>query len=46
VLALIFVAAFAPWIATHDPYLPDLGSRLAAPNAEYWFGADELGRDI
>jgi peptide/nickel transport system permease protein len=46
VLGLIFVAAFAPWIATHDPYLPDLGSRLAAPNANYWFGADELGRDI
>jgi peptide/nickel transport system permease protein len=31
VVALIVVAAFAPWIATHDPYLPDLGSRLAAP---------------
>jgi peptide/nickel transport system permease protein len=46
VVLLIVVAAFAPWIATHDPYLPDLGSRLAAPNANYWFGADELGRDI
>ena len=45
-MLLILVAAFAPWIATHDPYLPDLGSRLAAPNANYWFGADELGRDI
>ena len=46
VIALIVVAAFAPWIATHDPYLPNLSARLAAPNAEYWFGADELGRDI
>lgn len=46
VVLLILVAAVAPWIATHDPYLPDLGSRLAAPNANYWFGADELGRDI
>jgi peptide/nickel transport system permease protein len=46
VVLLILVAAFAPWIATHDPYLPDLGSRLAAPNSNYWFGADELGRDI
>lgn len=46
VVLLILVAAFAPLIATHDPYLPDLGSRLAAPNANYWFGADELGRDI
>jgi peptide/nickel transport system permease protein len=46
VLALIICAIFAPWIATHDPYLPTLSARLSAPNAEYWFGADELGRDI
>ncbi|MDC9823520.1 ABC transporter permease [Devosia sp. ZB163] len=46
VLLLLFAAAFAPWLATHDPYLPNLTSRLAAPSAEYWFGADELGRDI
>ncbi|RYZ67032.1 MAG: ABC transporter permease [Proteobacteria bacterium] len=46
VIVLILVAAFAPWIATHDPYLPTLSARLAAPSAEWWFGADELGRDI
>ncbi len=46
VLLLLFTAAFAPWLATHDPYLPDLANRLAAPNAQNWFGADELGRDI
>jgi peptide/nickel transport system permease protein len=46
VVVLILVAIFAPWLATHDPYLPALGKRLSAPNAEYWFGADELGRDI
>lgn len=46
VLVLLFAAAFAPWIATHDPYLPALSDRLSAPSAEYWFGADELGRDI
>jgi peptide/nickel transport system permease protein len=46
VVLLLFCAAFAPWIATHDPYLPTLTARLSAPSAEYWFGADELGRDI
>jgi peptide/nickel transport system permease protein len=46
VVLLILVAIFAPLLATHDPYLPALGKRLSAPNAEYWFGADELGRDI
>ena len=46
VLLLILVAIFAPLIATHDPYLPSLGKRLSAPSPEFWFGADELGRDI
>ena len=46
VILLLFVAAFAPWLATHDPYLPNLAARLSAPSAEFWLGADELGRDI
>ncbi|MEO8686193.1 MAG: ABC transporter permease, partial [Devosia sp.] len=46
VVALLLCAALAPILATHDPYLPTLTDRLAAPSAEYWFGADELGRDI
>ena len=46
VIALLLCAAFAPWLATHDPYLPTLTDRLSAPNATYWLGADELGRDI
>ena len=46
VVVLILVAISAPLIATHDPYLPQLAKRLSAPNPEFWFGADELGRDI
>ncbi len=45
-LLLVLCAVFAPLLATHDPYLPDLGKRLSAPGAEFWLGADELGRDI
>ena len=39
VLALLFTAAFANLLQTHDPYLPTLSDRLAAPGAEYWLGA-------
>lgn len=46
VVLLLACAAFAPLLATHDPYLPDLANRLAAPGPDFWLGADELGRDI
>ncbi len=43
---LILTAAFAPWIATHDPYAQDLNNVLQAPGNGHLFGTDELGRDI
>lgn len=46
ILSLLVCAAFAPLLATHDPYLPALSDRLAEPGGEYWLGTDELGRDI
>jgi peptide/nickel transport system permease protein len=46
ILLLVLSAVFAPLLATHDPYLPNLAKRLSAPGAEYWLGAGELGRDI
>nr|WP_245973921.1 ABC transporter permease [Bosea caraganae] len=46
ILLLVFVAAFAPWIATHDPITQNLGNALKPPSAANWFGTDELGRDI
>ena len=45
-LLLIVVAAFAPWIATHDPVAQNLANALQAPGAAHWFGTDEYGRDI
>lgn len=47
ILGLIFVAAFAPLLTSHDPYAQDLSARLTPPGqGGYWLGSDELGRDI
>jgi peptide/nickel transport system permease protein len=46
VLALLFLAAFAPLVAQHDPLAQALDQRLLAPSAKHWFGTDALGRDI
>ncbi|MCH7484250.1 MAG: ABC transporter permease, partial [Chloroflexi bacterium] len=48
-LVLIFVltiALFSPWIAQFgysEPHFPD---KLLSPNSTYWFGTDNLGRDV
>lgn len=47
ILSLLLASAiFAPLLAPHDPYLPDLVRRLSPPGAQNWLGTDELGRDI
>ncbi|WP_299923496.1 ABC transporter permease [uncultured Pelagimonas sp.] len=44
---LVFIAAAAPIIAPHDPFVQDLGNRLAPLGTEgHIFGTDSLGRDI
>ncbi|WP_245453597.1 ABC transporter permease [Aminobacter sp. MSH1] len=48
-LSILMIAAFAPLIA---PYPEDAGttvrfaSRLQPPSAQFWFGTDEVGRDV
>ena len=46
ILALIFVAIFAPTIAPYDPIAMSLSNRLAPPSMSHLLGTDELGRDI
>jgi peptide/nickel transport system permease protein len=44
-LLLVITAAFAPWLAPHDPYRPGTGDPLLQPNREFLLGTDNLGRD-
>jgi peptide/nickel transport system permease protein len=44
--SFIFIALFAPWLATHDPDLNNYRARVKPPSAEHWFGTDNFGRDI
>lgn len=47
VLAIIILSSiFAPLLATHNPFQPDISSRLQGPSAAHWFGTDSLGRDM
>lgn len=46
ILIFVLVALLGPRLAPFDPNELHLRDQLAPPNATYWFGADELGRDI
>lgn len=43
---LVLLAISAPVLTQHDPTATSPGRALESPNAEYWFGTDELGRDL
>jgi peptide/nickel transport system permease protein len=46
VFLMVIVALFAPRIASFDPNFVNPADRLQGPSAEYWFGTDDLGRDV
>lgn len=47
VLALVAIAALAPWIAPHHPHEQNLAQRLLPPaTGAHLLGTDEFGRDI
>jgi peptide/nickel transport system permease protein len=46
---VVFVTAFAPWLAPYDPkervdVMPE--DILAPPDAEHWLGRDDSGKDV
>ena len=45
-LILLAVAVFAPLLASADPTAIAPAKRNRAPNAEFWFGTDQVGRDV
>lgn len=46
ILALVFIAVLAPFIAPNDPIEQNLPYRLLTPNTEYPLGTDNLGRCV
>lgn len=46
VVIFIFVAAFAPWIAPHDPMAQSFIAINKPPSWDHWLGTDQFGRDV
>lgn len=45
IIAFLFSAIFAPFIAPYSPYKQDLRSTVLQPCKAHWLGTDALGRD-
>jgi peptide/nickel transport system permease protein len=45
-LALLFLAIGAPLITSRDPVSTSILNVFKAPSQDYWFGTDQLGRDV
>jgi ABC-type dipeptide/oligopeptide/nickel transport system permease subunit len=45
VVALVLMAAFAPFLHTTNPFTQNYSNLDLGPNPQHWFGTDGLGRD-
>ncbi|WP_200962577.1 ABC transporter permease [Bosea sp. Root381] len=43
---MVLLGLLAPWIAPHPWDTISMRTRFLAPNATYWLGTDEYGRDV
>jgi peptide/nickel transport system permease protein len=46
VTAIVALAVLAPWIAPHPWDTISIRTRFLPPNATYWLGTDDYGRDV
>ena len=45
-LLIVFLAAFASWLAPYDPEQLFVGERAGGVSGDHWLGTDHLGRDV
>ena len=45
-LSIVLIAIFADQIAPYDYTQQNVGGRYEPPSSKFWFGTDELGRDV
>jgi peptide/nickel transport system permease protein len=45
-LLLLLAALFGPQMVPYDPLASNTAQTLKPPNAQHWFGTDQLGRDV
>jgi peptide/nickel transport system permease protein len=46
VVFFVLMALLAPYVSPYDPIATSWSAVRKAPSAEYWFGTDEIGRDV
>jgi peptide/nickel transport system permease protein len=45
-LLILLAALFGPQMVLYDPLASNTAQTLKPPNAQHWFGTDQLGRDV